>query len=72
MKKLLPWACAITMTGSAITLWYAYGLSLWTLALGLLLLACPIGIVVVTLRERRRAKRHIQDAEQALHGKHIA
>ena len=72
MKKLLPWACAVLMTSTAVTLFYSFGLSPWTLILGVLLLSCPIGVIVVALREHRRVKRDIQNAEQALHRKNTA
>ena len=71
--KVVPPACAVLMTGVAAAIWYAFGFSLWTLIVGVLLLACPIAVIVAALREHRRTQRDIASAvEDELRRRQIA
>jgi lipopolysaccharide export LptBFGC system permease protein LptF len=62
MKRVFYSACAVLMTGTAAAIWYAFGFSTWTVVVGLLLLACPIAVITVAVREQRRTQREIQSA----------
>lgn len=62
MKKLLYSTGAALVLAAAVALWYWLGITPWTLVVGLLLLACPILIAVIVLRERRRTDRAIHTA----------
>lgn len=62
MKKMFYSACAVLMLAAAVALWYFLGITTWTLIAGLLLLACPVLVTVIALRERRRTERAIHTA----------
>lgn len=62
MKKLLYFTGAVLVLAASVALWYSLGITTWTLIVGLLLLACPVLVAIVVLRERRRTDRAIHTA----------
>jgi hypothetical protein len=68
MKRLRYWFCAFLAIAVAVGMLYRYGMSPLTLLLVLLLLACPIAVIWLSLRQSRQTEREIKAAVRRKRG----
>ena len=62
MKRWRYWFCALLAAAVALWVPYRYGISPLTLLLALLLLACPVVVIWLALRQSRQTEREIKAA----------
>lgn len=61
MKRTLAWICAALAALLVAAIEYRFGLTLFTILVGLLLLACPLVVISVSLRLSRQCERDVRD-----------
>ncbi|MDC6177095.1 hypothetical protein [Ralstonia solanacearum] len=60
MKRAAAWSCAAIATLLAGGILYWYGISLVSVLVALILLACPVWVIWMSLRLSRQSRREIQ------------
>ena len=60
--KPAVWFCAAVATALAAAILYWYGLSLFSVLVALILLACPVWVIWMSLRLSRQTRREVEAA----------
>ncbi|CAG9184063.1 hypothetical protein LMG23994_05300 [Cupriavidus pinatubonensis] len=62
MRQTLAWICAVIATLLAVAIVFWFGVSPLTILIALLLLACPVLVIWMSLRLSRQCERDIRQA----------
>ncbi|CAG2150756.1 MULTISPECIES: hypothetical protein [Ralstonia] len=60
--KPAVWFCAAVATALAAAILYWYGISLFSVLVALILLACPVWVIWMSLRLSRQTRREVEAA----------
>jgi fatty acid desaturase len=60
--KPAVWFCAAVATALAAAILYGYGISLFSVLVALILLACPVWVIWMSLRLSRQTRREVEAA----------
>ena len=60
--KPAVWFCAAVATALAAAILYWYGISLYSVLVALILLACPVWVIWMSLRLSRQTRREVEAA----------